>query len=133
MTGPLLCVTGTPHNRRNHEVKISKRAAAFVGLVAVVMAGSATTGAVAGDLIRSKDIADGAVHGVDLSKGVNARLSQTTSIAAGAGYDTTWKGDGGKDLQTVREECPEGEYATGGGFSTFGGDKDLGGDNKSIQ
>lgn len=58
-------------------MNISKRAAALVGGTALLLAVSATTGAVAGDLIRSKDIADGAVHGVDLSKGVNDKLNRT--------------------------------------------------------
>lgn len=53
-------------------------------------------------------------------------------LIAGSGYSTTWKGDGGDTLQTVREECPAGQYALGGGYSTWGGDKDLGGDNRNI-
>jgi hypothetical protein len=55
-----------------------------------------------------------------------------SNLIAGAGYSTTWVGDGGATLQTAREECPAGQYALGGGFSTWGGDKDLGGDNKNI-
>ena len=56
-----------------------------------------------------------------------------SGLIAGSGYTTTWQGDSGATLQTAREECPEGQYAIGGGFSTWGGDKDLGGDNKNIQ
>lgn len=56
-----------------------------------------------------------------------------SNLIAGADYNTTWVGDSGATLQTVRSECPTGQYALGGGFSTWGGDKDLGGDNKNIQ
>ena len=55
------------------------------------------------------------------------------NLIAGAGYHTTWVGDNGASLQTVREECPAGQYALGGGYSTWGGDKDLGGDNQNIR
>lgn len=40
----------------------------------VVVVGVGATGAVAGDLIGSRDIRDGAVHRVDLSEGVQARI-----------------------------------------------------------
>ena len=69
--------------------------------------------------------------GADGTDGTDGK-DGVSNLIAGAGYTTTWEGDGGATLQTVREECPAGQYALGGGFSTWGGDKDLGGDNKNI-
>jgi len=124
---------------------INARTALGVSVAGIVLAvGAGVGGATAAGLINSEQIKDGAVHGVDLSDGVNKRLDRTgeqgpagkdgvTNLIAGADYKTTWVGDGGASLQTVRGECPAGQYALGGGFSTWGGDKDLGGDNKSIQ
>ena len=95
--------------------------------------------------IKSNDLADGSVALADLNNDVRSALTPKTAqggvpqrpgldnVIAGSGYHTTWTGDSGATLQTVREECPTGQYALGGGFSTFGGDKDLGGDNKDIQ
>jgi len=58
-------------------MNIIKNRIAAVAVGATVLVGlGGVGGAVAGDLIHSKDIADGAVHGVDLSKGVNRRLNE---------------------------------------------------------
>jgi hypothetical protein len=72
--------------------------------------------------------------GTDGTNGTDGKDGKdgVSNLSAGAGYSTTWAGDGGATLQTAREECPAGQYALGGGFSTWGGDKDLGGDNKFI-
>jgi hypothetical protein len=113
--------------------------------------------------VTSASIADGSLQLQDLSKAAQQGLKGATGatgatgakgetgatgakgdkgdagqpglsqLIAGAGYTQKWAGDEGATLQTTREECPEGQYALGGGFSTWGGDKDLGGDNKDIQ
>jgi hypothetical protein len=140
---------------------------------AALLVGASSFGAVAGDLVTSRDIKDDTVasrdianntirlvdindraeaalagkdgadgnDGVDGKDGVEGAPGKdgkdgkdgVTNLIAGAGYTQTWKGDGGAELQTSREECPAGQYALGGGYSTWGGDKDLGGDNKNIQ
>lgn len=116
-----------------------------------------TSARIADETIRARDIGPGAVTraevrdgtvGVgDLSNFVRTQLAKqaqdgvdgvdgkdgVSNLIAGAGYHTTWVGDGGATLQTVREECPAGQYALGGGWSTWGGDKDLGGDNQNIR
>jgi hypothetical protein len=123
-----------------------KTTATVIG-AAVLLVGVGAGGAEAARLVTSHDIKNGAVHKVDLSAGVKAQLAKhgqdgvdgkngkdgVSNLVAGSGYNTTWTGDGGASLQTVRGECPAGQYALGGGFSTWGGDKDLGGDNKNIQ
>ena len=104
--------------------------------------------------VTSKSVVDGSLEARDLSAAAKQSLKGATGatgaqgqkgatgkdgapglsgLIAGSGYTTTWQGDSGATLQTAREECPEGQYAIGGGFSTWGGDKDLGGDNKNIQ
>lgn len=110
--------------------------------------------------VTSKSVVDGSLEARDLSAAAKQSLKGNTGaqgekgatgaqgekgaagkdgapglsgLIAGSGYNTTWQGDSGATLQTAREECPEGQYAIGGGFSTWGGDKDLGGDNKNIQ
>jgi hypothetical protein len=63
------------------------------------------------------------------------------NVNAGANYEHTWPGDNGESLNTIIQKCPDGQVATGGGYSTWGGSDvneggtpyDLGGDNKNIQ
>jgi hypothetical protein len=128
---------------------LRNRTTAVVAGATAVVALSAT-GSVAGQLIGSGQIADDSVRSIDVKNGgvklkdlsdhAKKVLSKegadgkdgVTNLIAGAGYTTTWEGDSGASLQTVREECPAGQYALGGGWSTWGGDKDLGGDNKDI-
>jgi hypothetical protein len=119
----------------------------------LVMTG--TAGAVASSVVTSHDIQNGAVHKVDLAPGVNTALKKAghpgqagadgkaglANVTTGAGYNHTWVGDGGHDLQTIVNKCAAGQVALGGGFSTWGGDDtnesgltyDLGGTNKDIQ
>jgi hypothetical protein len=135
--------------------------------ILAVVAGSAlvvglgATGAVAGNLIGSKDIRDGAVHGIDLADGVKTRInnkatdnqvtglkgrvaelegeSGLTNVTTGAGYNNTWPGNSDA-LNTIVAKCDEGQVALSGGFSTWGGSDvnesglayDLGGDNEAI-
>ena len=131
-------------------------AAVLVSISSGAYAAGKITGAqIQNQTIRSIDIASGGVGSSEIkdSSVLSKDLAQSTKDAlagqdgkdgkdgkdgvsgliAGSGYTTTWTGDNGASLQTVREECPAGSYALGGGFSTFGGDKDLGGDNKNIQ
>ena len=56
---------------------INRKTLAIAGAAAALVAVGSTGTAVAGSLIGSADIKDGAVHGVDLSKGVNAKLAKT--------------------------------------------------------
>ena len=145
---------------RSMNIRTNRVAAVAVG--AVVLVGFSSMGAVAGTLITGAQIKDQSIRSNDIGTGgvgtseirdasiLTRDLSQATmdalkgqagkagkdgvtNLIAGAGYDTTWAGDNGATLQTVREECPAGQYALGGGFSTWGGDKDLGGDNQEIQ
>ena len=146
----------------SRSMNIRKNRVAAVAVGAFVLVGFSSMGAVAGTMItgahikdqtiRSNDIATGGVGTseirdasiltrdlsqatMDALKGQTGKAGKdgVTNLIAGAGYLTTWEGDKGANLQTVREECPAGQYALGGGFSTFGGDKDLGGDNQNIQ
>jgi len=139
---------------------LNNRIAAVVA-GSVIVVGLGATGAVAGTLIGSSDIQDGAVRGVDLSNGVNARLqnkatdsqingiagrvaglegeSSVGNVTAGAGYNHTWPGNSDV-LNTIVAKCDEGQVALSGGFSTWGGSDvnesglayDLGGDNENI-
>ncbi|HET7195074.1 MAG TPA: hypothetical protein VFI99_08790 [Nocardioides sp.] len=58
-----------------------------------------------------------------------------SNLIVGAGYTETWAANSyGESI----EECPDGQYAIGGGYSTFGGYQthpgyDLGGENRDIQ
>jgi len=56
---------------------INRKTLAIAGAAAALVAVGSTGTAVAGSLIGSADIKDGAVHGVDLSKGINAKLAKT--------------------------------------------------------
>jgi len=168
---------------RSRVVAVATGALVVVGLgtTSGYAAAQITSAQIANGTIQSRDIADGGVHGNNLSAGLIAKLDQAgtpgtsgasaydiwveqgnegtkadfldslkgvqgepgengtngrdgvANLIAGAGYHTTWEGDGGENLQTVRQECPAGQYALGGGYSTWGGDKDLGGDNKNIR
>lgn len=146
----------------SRSMNIRKNRVAAVAVGAVVLVGFSSMGAVAGTMITGAQIKDQTVRSNDIATGgvgtsevrdasiLTRDLSQdtidslkgqagkdgkngVTNLIAGAGYGTTWAGDNGANLQTVREECPAGQYALGGGFSTWGGDKDLGGDNGNIQ
>jgi hypothetical protein len=143
--------------RKNRVAAVAVGAIVLVGFSSMgAVAGTFITGAQIKDqTIRSNDIATGGVGTseirdesiltrdlsqatMDALKGQTGKAGKdgkdgVTNLIAGAGYLTTWEGDKGANLQTVREECPAGQYALGGGFSTWGGDKDLGGDNKNIQ
>lgn len=120
---------------------LKNRITAVVAGSAVVVALGAT-GAVAGDLIGSKDIRDGGVRYADLSDGVHNRLTNKANdgqvnglkgrvsqlegesdsgseLIVGAGY----AGLGAHELWAAHsygetiETCPEGQYAIGGGYS----------------
>ena len=81
---------------------INRKTLALAGAAAALVAVGSTGTAVAGSLIGSADIKDGAVHGVDLSKGVNAKLAKTGA-----------PGKGGKAAPSAR--LPRGELPNGGG------------------
>lgn len=140
---------------------LSNRITAVVaGSVLVVAIGG--TGAVAGDMIGSKDIRDGGVHNSDLAAGIKNRIANKasdrnvnglegrvsslegasgglTNVTSGAGYNHTWPGNSDA-LNTIVAKCDAGQVALSGGFSTWGGSDvnesglayDLGGDNENI-
>lgn len=141
----------------------------FRSRVTAVVAGAATvvalgaTGAVAGDLIGSKDVQDDSLRGVDVHNGslgfrelndyTKDRINRpgpqgeqgepgqdgadgnANPSAAGAGYTQVWAPNSfGESIQ----KCPAGEYVTGGGYSMWGGyptngSYDLGGENLDIE
>ena len=148
---------------RNFSLLKSRAAAVVTGAVVVVGLGTTsgyaasmiTSAQIANNTITAADIQSGAIRSNELADGT-VRLTDLNDTAmqgmkgdpgeqgpkgepgvanliAGSGYHTTWVGDQGATLQTVREECPAGQYALGGGWSTWGGDKDLGGDNQNIR
>jgi hypothetical protein len=140
----------------------SRVGAVAVGAALVVGLGSAT--AVAGDLIRSGDIKDETIRSVDIKNGTirqhdlapraldalkgeqgpageqgeqgPAGKDGVSNLIVGAAYTDVWAPNSyGESI----EECPEGQYAIGGGYSTWGGfdgthdGYDLGGMNRDIQ
>ena len=140
----------------SRSVAVLAGAAVLVGASSfgAVAAGLITSRDIQDDTVASRDIRDNTIRLADINDRAEAALAGkdgvdgvdgapgkdgvdgkdgVTNLIAGAGYTQTWKGDGGTELQTSREECPAGQYALGGGYSTWGGDKDLGGDNKNIQ
>jgi hypothetical protein len=91
---------------------------AGLGLTAVILA-AGTSGAVAGGLITGKDIKDGSVHKVDLSKGVNTALTKAgTPGVQGPQGEPGKDGVDGKDGKDAVN--PHVHPAAGAGYAGLG-------------
>jgi len=110
---------------------INLKTVALAGAAAALVAvGSAGT-SVAGNLVGSADIKDGSVHGVDLSKGLNAKLKKTPAPGkdgkdglAGAFYATAFYNAGDTNagaIATVACDAPSSAFtAIAGGVQVTG-------------
>jgi hypothetical protein len=102
--------------------QLTKPLAIAAGIAALVIATSTGT-AVAGSLITSHDIKDGAVHKIDLSQGVQNNLhpNHTVYLTHFGGVAVRHPGDGA-GLHMTGEGAHFGPFADGGGCTTAGAD-----------
>ena len=119
--------------------------AAVIAAIAIGASGAQAAGvdlfgskSIKDDTVRSIDVKDDTIRAKDLRPGLVKSLGtdSASEMIVGAGYTDVWAPHSyGESV----EECPEGQYAIGGGYSTFGGfagthdGYDLGGLNRDIQ